>query len=59
MSPLEETIQEVQALKRKGYEVDEINAAAMVMLAGAALIMTTPTIIPQEPTVFGGKDGAS
>ena len=50
MSPLEETIQEVQALQRKGYSIEEIHAAAMVMLAGAAVVLLQPqVIVPGEP----------
>ncbi len=50
MSPLEETIQEVQALVRKGYSIEEIHAAAMVMMAGAIVAMLTPqVIVPGEP----------
>jgi hypothetical protein len=50
MSPLEETIQEVQALKRKGYDTEEITAAALVMIAGAAVVMMTPRVeISDQP----------
>lgn len=54
MSPLEETIQEVQALKRKGYETEEITAAALVMIAGAAVVMMTPRVEISDQPPGGG-----
>ena len=49
MSPLEETIQEVQDLKREGYDIQEIEAAALIMIAGAAMVMMTPKVEIVQP----------
>ena len=57
MSPLENAIQEQIGLTNKGYSVEQIQCAALQIIAERTVVLTTP-IITHEPMPVEESDGA-
>lgn len=48
MSPLENMLQERQTLENKGYSEDQIQSAALMLIAERLIILSTPIITMKE-----------